>query len=90
MMNAQIFRIDRSTLRPLIALVAMVLALSLLSESFFTSDNLFNVMRQVSVNLCISVGMTLVILAGGIDLSVGSILALSGAVAAGLVTSATG
>ena len=87
MMNAQIFRIDRSTLRPLIALVAMVLALSLLSESFFTSDNLFNVMRQVSVNLCISVGMTLVILTGGIDLSVGSILALSGAVAAGLVKS---
>lgn len=87
MMKLQILRIDRSTLRPLVALVAMVLALSLLSESFFTSDNLFNVMRQISVNLCISVGMTLVILTGGIDLSVGSILALSGAVAAGLVKS---
>ncbi|MBQ5620828.1 MAG: hypothetical protein IIU94_07655, partial [Alistipes sp.] len=74
MITKQIIRIDRSILRPLIALVVMTVALSFLSESFFTSDNIFNVMRQVSVNLCISVGMTLVILTGGIDLSVGSIL----------------
>ena len=87
MLKKNILHIDRSILRPLIALVVMVLTMSLLSESFATSDNLFNVMRQVSVNLCISVGMTLVILTGGIDLSVGSILALSGAVAAGLVKS---
>ena len=87
MITKQIIRIDRSILRPLIALVVMTMALSFLSESFFTSDNIFNVMRQVSVNLCISVGMTLVILTGGIDLSVGSILALSGAVAAGLMKS---
>lgn len=79
--------IDRSILRPLIALVLMVVAMSFLSENFATADNLFNVMRQVSVNLCISVGMTLVILTGGIDLSVGSILAVSGAVAAGLYKS---
>jgi ribose transport system permease protein len=46
---------------------------------------MLNVMRQISVNLCISVGMTLVILTGGIDLSVGSILAFSGAIAAGLM-----
>lgn len=87
-MNAkQLMRIDSSILRPLIALVVMSIALAFASESFATADNLFNVMRQVSVNLCISVGMTLVILTGGIDLSVGSILALSGAVAAGLIKS---
>ncbi len=87
-MNAkQLIRIDSSILRPLIALVVMSIALAFASESFATADNLFNVMRQVSVNLCISVGMTLVILTGGIDLSVGSILALSGAVAAGLIKS---
>ena len=72
-------------LRPLAALMLMCLAMTFLSDSFATSDNFFNVLRQVSVNLCISVGMTMVILTGGIDLSVGSMLALSGAIAAGLV-----
>lgn len=42
-------------------------------------------MRQISVNICISVGMTLVVLTAGIDLSVGSVLALCGAIAAGLL-----
>lgn len=69
--------------KPLIALLLMCIIMSFLSENFATSDNFFNVLRQTSVNLCISVGMTLVILTGGIDLSVGSVLALSGAVAAG-------
>ena len=69
----------------LIALFLMCLALSLLTENFLTADNIWNVMRQISVNVCISVGMTLVILTGGIDLSVGSILAFCGAVTAGLL-----
>ena len=72
-------------LRPLAALMLMCLAMTFLSDSFATSDNFVNVLRQVSVNRCISVGMTMVILTGGIDLSVGSMLALSGAIAAGLV-----
>ena len=42
-------------------------------------------MRQISVNICISVGMTLVVLTAGIDLSVGSVLALCGAITAGLL-----
>ena len=69
----------------LIALALMVLALSLLSDRFFTPDNGWNILRQISVNLCLSIGMTLIILAGGIDLSVGAILALAGAVAAGFL-----
>src|SRR3970040_1256631 len=69
----------------LIALALMVLALSLMSDKFLTVDNGLNVLRQISINLCLSIGMTLVILSGGIDLSVGSVLALSGAVAAGLL-----
>lgn len=76
--------IDKPVIKPLIALLLMVGVMSVLSGNFATTDNFFNVLRQVSVNLCISVGMTMVILTGGIDLSVGSILALSGAVAAGL------
>jgi ribose transport system permease protein len=67
------------------ALVLMFAALSVASNKFLTPDNAMNVLRQISVNLCLSIGMTLVILSGGIDLSVGSILALSGAVAAGLL-----
>lgn len=69
----------------LVALALLVIGLSLASESFLTVDNGLNVLRQISINLCLSIGMTLVILSGGIDLSVGSVLALSGAVAAGLL-----
>lgn len=71
--------------RSLLALGLMVIALSILSDHFLTADNGWNILRQISVNLCLSIGMTLVILSGGIDLSVGAILALSGAVAAGLL-----
>ena len=70
-------------LQSLLALVLMVVALSLASDSFLTADNGWNILRQISVNLCLSMGLTLIILTGGIDLSVGAILALSGAVAAG-------
>ncbi len=68
-----------------IALLLMFVALSLASNNFLTVDNGMNVLRQISINLCLSIGMTLVILSGGIDLSVGSVLALAGAVAAGLL-----
>lgn len=69
----------------LIALFLMCLVLTLLTDNFLTADNFWNVLRQISVNVCISVGMTLVILTAGIDLSVGSILAFCGAVTAGLL-----
>ena len=63
----------------------MCIVLSFLTDRFLSGENAWNVMRQISVNVVISVGMTLVILTGGIDLSVGSILALSGAVTAGML-----
>lgn len=68
-----------------LALALMVIALALMSDKFLTVDNSLNVLRQICVNLCLSLGMTVIILSGGIDLSVGSMLALSGAVAAGLL-----
>lgn len=74
----------------LIALVIMIVAMSLLSDSFLTPDNGWNILRQISVNLCLSIGMTLIILSGGIDLSVGAILAFSGAVAAGVLKNGIG
>jgi ribose transport system permease protein len=59
--------------------------MSFASEQFLTVENGLNVLRQISINLCLSIGMTMIIVAGGIDLSVGSVLALAGAVGAGLL-----
>ncbi|HEX6847187.1 MAG TPA: ribose ABC transporter permease [Chitinophagaceae bacterium] len=67
----------------LIALFLLCVILSILTDKFFTADNGLNVLRQVAVNICIATGMTLVVLTAGIDLSVGSVLALCGAVTAG-------
>ena len=72
--------------RPLIALFILCLLLGLASDRFFTVANGLNVLRQISVNVCIATGMTLVVLAGGIDLSVGAVLACCGALSAGLLT----
>lgn len=71
--------------KSLIALLFLVVIISFLNPNFFTVDNLLNILRQTSVNAIIAVGMTLVILTAGIDLSVGSVLALCGAFAATLV-----
>ncbi|RQO71599.1 ribose ABC transporter permease [Aquitalea sp. FJL05] len=72
-------------LGPFIALVLVSVGLAVLSPDFLTVANLLNVMRQVSINALIAFGMTLVILLGGIDLSVGSILALSSVAIATLI-----
>jgi len=66
------------------ALVALVVILSLLSDRFMTSSNVINVLRQISINAIIASGMTVVIIGRGIDLSVGSLLALTGVVGASL------
>jgi len=63
----------------------MVVVLTLLSDRFLTPANLINILRQASINGIISVGMMLVILTAGIDLSVGAILALSVVVTADLM-----
>ena len=62
----------------LIALFALCLNLAIASPVFLTSSNFLNVFKQLSLNFVVAVGMTLVIISGGIDLSVGSNIALSG------------
>src|SRR5580765_5596332 len=74
-----------SRFQSLLALIMLCLLITVLSDKFLTATNLWNVLRQISVNICISVGMTLVVLTAGIDLSIGSILALCGAMTAGLL-----
>jgi ribose transport system permease protein len=69
----------------LIALLVLCILLSILSDKFLTVANFWNVLRQISVNLVIAVGMTLVIITAGIDLSVGSVLAFCGAISASLL-----
>ncbi|MBU9710399.1 ribose ABC transporter permease [Bacillus tamaricis] len=73
--------------RVLVIFIVLLIVASFLSDAFFTTTNLFNIFRQVSIVAIISVGMTLVILTSGIDLSVGSVMAFAGAVAAGVITS---
>lgn len=72
--------------RSLIALFLLIAVVSSLNPNFFNIDNFLNIFRQTSINAIIAIGMTFVILIAGIDLSVGSVLALSGAVAASLIS----
>lgn len=65
-----------------IALVAIVVALSIVKPSFLNVQNLINVVRQISINGILAVGVTYVLLTGGVDLSLGSLVALTGVVAA--------
>lgn len=68
----------------LFALVIFIVILSIARPSFLGINNILNVLRQVSINGYLAIGMTFVVLTGGIDLSVGSTIALSGIVAASI------
>ncbi|QJI40764.1 ribose ABC transporter permease [Pseudomonas sp. ADAK2] len=97
-MNTSINTFDPSRLRfnvarlsrspaffPFVGLLVVTLFMIFASDKFLTSANLENIARQVSINAIIAVGMTCVILTGGIDLSVGPVMALSGTLTAGLM-----
>ncbi|MEN9610744.1 MAG: ribose transporter permease [Bacteroidota bacterium] len=86
-MNSISTKEQLSKFQSLLALLVLCVLLSILSDKFLTVANGWNVLRQISVNICISVGMTLVVLTAGIDLSVGSVLAFCGAMTAGLLKS---
>ena len=79
-MAALLFR-----LRALVALVLLAAAFSILSPAFLTAANLTILLKHVAINAIMAVGMTFVILSGGIDLSVGSIAGLAGMIAGGLI-----
>lgn len=74
----------------LLVLFVMVILASLLSDRFLTTANLLNVTRQVAINAILAAGMTIVIISGGIDLSIGSVVAISGALGAGVMASGAG
>ncbi len=72
-----------------IAFVIMLIGLSVFAKAFLTSNNLINVLRQATVVGVLSMGMTYVIISGGIDLSVGSTMALASCIAAAYATTST-
>ena len=73
-----------------IAFIIICAILTILSPVFLSITNILNIVRQSSIFGIMAIGMTFIILTGGIDLSVGSILAIAGAVAAGMLKSGVG
>src|SRR4051794_19669458 len=69
----------------LFGLLAIVVVFSVLSPNFLTTGNLLNILQQSSINACVALGMTLVIISGGIDLSVGPTAAIAAVIAAVLM-----
>jgi erythritol transport system permease protein len=72
-------------LRALVALAALLVTFSCLSPAFLSAANLTILLKHVAINAIMAIGMTFVILSGGIDLSVGSIAGLAGMIAGGLI-----
>ena len=71
-------RIVLQRLLPFLSLIVLFVALTIASPNFFTSTNLSSVVRQTAVINIMALGMTMIIITGGIDLSVGAILAMGG------------
>lgn len=76
--NNSITRYVKANSGVLIALSLIVITLAITSRTFFTSDNLISVLRQVCINTMLALGMSLVLIIQCIDLSIGSVLAISG------------
>jgi len=75
----------RANIGILAGLVVLCVVIAVLNPNFLTTNNLLNVLRQTSTNLYLALAMTMVIILGGIDLSVGSVMALSGVVTAMMI-----
>ncbi|MBS3763990.1 MAG: ABC transporter permease, partial [Planctomycetes bacterium] len=71
---------DYTKIAPFVALAVLIAVSAVMSEHFLKPQNLLNVLRQVSFTGVIALGMTFVIIGGGIDLSVGSAVAFAGAI----------
>src|SRR6056297_2063595 len=70
----------------LVGIIGVSIALSIITDSFLSVYNIINVFRQTSIMAIIGFGMTMVIISGGIDLSVGSVLALSAGISASILS----
>ena len=64
------------------SLLVLMFVFTILTNKFLSAGNFRNILQQAAINLCVAIGMTFVIITGGIDLSVGSVMALSGMIMA--------
>lgn len=76
----------KENLAILVAFIILCVGLSIATLAFFTKDNILNVLRQVATNSNLAIGLTMAIIIGGIDLSVGAILAFSGLLCASFIS----
>lgn len=83
------YRKDPETIWTCICCSFIIVFMSIKSDVFLTSQNIINILRQISINGILAVGMTFVILTGGIDLSVGSVVAITGVIVGSLLQSGT-
>jgi ribose transport system permease protein len=83
--NNPFLSVTKGNIGIIIVLLLLFITLALTSPVFLTNDNLITVLRQISINVFLALGMTLVIILAGIDLSVGAIVALSGTLTVGLI-----
>jgi ribose transport system permease protein len=81
----QVFRFGLRDMGTLLGLVILCIIFASMTDVFMTNRNLINILQQSSINACIAIGMTLVIISGGIDLSVGPIAALAAVLSATLL-----
>lgn len=84
-MWAQRLNISWRDMGTVLGLLLMVVVFASMTDVFLTQRNLVNILQQSSINACIAIGMTLVIISGGIDLSVGPAAALSAVLSASLL-----
>lgn len=84
-MNAFLANIRFRDAGTLLGLVLISVVFALQSDTFLTTPNLVNILQQSAINACIALGMTLVIISGGIDLSVGPVAALSAVLGAAML-----
>ena len=83
--SLQLFRFGLRDMGTLLGLVILCVVFASMTDVFMTNRNLINILQQSSINACIAIGMTLVIISGGIDLSVGPIAALAAVLSATLL-----
>jgi ribose transport system permease protein len=81
----QMLRFGLRDMGTLLGLVILCVIFASLTDVFMTKQNLINILQQSSINACIAIGMTLVIISGGIDLSVGPVAALAAVLSAAML-----
>lgn len=83
--NNGLVRFGKNNMSMLIALVAIIVFFGFMTPNFLTRNNGFNILRQISSNTIVAIGMTFVLLTGGIDLSVGSVIAATNCISISLM-----